>query len=147
MPADLNKSKGRGIFTNPASSPPLDRSLVMECLPKKFRTNEFLDKWARRFGDAEIEIDPRLGKALVVFQDPKKARDAWSSPRLNGDGREHIRLYWYRAAGTEFEEGEIEEWELEGIEKLKEKDYRGFPGQPHGPLATLKLGSWTKLSI
>ena len=135
MTADLNEARGHGVFAT-SYSPALDRTLVMECLPKKFRTEEFVRMWALRFGALDnLELDLRIGKALVVFKNAKSAREAWSSPRFaTGEGREHIRAYWYRAHGSEFEEGEIEEWELENIQSLREKaaQQRPPPVAPSG---------------
>ncbi|THH26394.1 hypothetical protein EUX98_g7795 [Antrodiella citrinella] len=127
MTADPEDLKGHGIFSDSvAQSPPLDRTLVLECLPKKLRTVEFVQTWASYFGSNHVEINAK-GKALVVFGDPQVAREAWSSPRLPiDDGREHIRAYWYRVTG-DFEEGEIEEWEVEGINKLQAKTTQPRP--------------------
>lgn len=135
MTVDLDPIKAHGIFSSTSNpTPPLDRTLVMECLPKKFRQVDFVRKWAKRFGPLEhVELDGRCGKALIIWDDAKMAREAWSSPRFqSGDGREHIRVYWYRVAGVEFEEGEIEEWELEDIEKLKVKATLPRPPPPSG---------------
>lgn len=66
-----------------------------------------------------VELDARIGKALIEFPSADIARTAWESPRLYGGGQEHIRAYWYRLPGIgvdagvgELEEGEIEDGEL-----------------------------------
>ncbi|KAI0337215.1 hypothetical protein BDW22DRAFT_1433513 [Trametopsis cervina] len=101
------------------------RCLVMELLPRKFRTEAFVHKWAARFCTSthppllHIELDNRIGKALIEFPSAEVARVAWESARLYGEGKEHIRVYWYRLPGVganagvgELEEGEIEDGEI-----------------------------------
>ncbi|KAI0941965.1 hypothetical protein AcV7_002518 [Taiwanofungus camphoratus] len=120
--ADPHKKHGLFSFSNqnmPASSP--DRTLIMELLPKKFRSQSFVQKWAKHF-DAQplrVELDTKSGKALIEFANAGIAREAFNSPRLSsGEGREHVRVWWYRAENTamatdlrtgDLEEGEIEE--------------------------------------
>ena len=89
------------------------RTLIMVMLPKKFRTPAFATNWARSFDKSRgpkvpprVEVDLRAGKTLVEFKTPELAQAAWGSPRLPvGDGKEHIRVWWYH----EIEEGEIGE--------------------------------------
>ena len=104
---NFDKNKGP---PNPSSS------LVMELVPKKFRNRSFVLSWTKQFDPpARVELDAKAGKALIEFSQPQKAIDAFSSPRLpGGDGKEHIRIWWYQppVRGPEFdeiEEGEIEE--------------------------------------
>ncbi|KAF7795642.1 hypothetical protein EIP86_006807 [Pleurotus ostreatoroseus] len=87
------------------------RTLIMDPLPKKYRNASFVRWWAMRFGPQDavtlrIEVDG--GKALVEFATPDVARAAFNSPRIYGEGKEHIRVWWYRA-DLELEEGEIDE--------------------------------------
>ena len=101
------------------------RTVVLAHLPKKFRVRTFVEAWARRFGTyLRLELDPKAGKALVEYSNPSAANAAFSSAKLRGDGKEHIRAYWFRGPSTslfvtptapataEVEEGEIEEGEV-----------------------------------
>ncbi|EMD35645.1 hypothetical protein CERSUDRAFT_116384 [Gelatoporia subvermispora B] len=98
--------------------PPIDptRTLVMELIPKKFRNLEFVAAWANRFDRKKrIDVDPSFGKALIEFTRTDLAFQAYEGPRLTGgQGREHVRVYWFRhmPQTREMEEGEIEEGEL-----------------------------------
>ncbi|KAI0667293.1 hypothetical protein C8Q78DRAFT_1055092 [Trametes maxima] len=112
----------------PAKSPALplpipSRTVVVTHLPKKFRIQKFVSTWAKRFGNvARLELEVKAGKALVEFDRPQQAEAAFASPKLRGDGKEHIRVYWYRGSTSsplppttragEVEEGEIEEGEV-----------------------------------
>ncbi|KAI0078637.1 hypothetical protein K474DRAFT_1660255 [Panus rudis PR-1116 ss-1] len=92
-------------------NPDPSRTLVMGMLPKKFRTPQFGKQWAHAFDRSykpRIEVDLKRGKIMIEFRDAEIAQRAWASPRLRaGDGKEHIRVWWYR----ELEEGEIAEEE------------------------------------
>ncbi|OBZ67785.1 hypothetical protein A0H81_12185 [Grifola frondosa] len=62
-------------------------------------------------------MDVKAGKGFVEFASAAQADAAYNSPRLpGGEGREHIRVWWFRrdnAGGAkEMEEGELEEGEL-----------------------------------
>lgn len=128
MPPDADPSSRHGTYTSPAGNkfPPPNpaRTLVMELLPKKFRNLAFVRSWAASFGPrppppARVDLDVRSGKALIEFATAEVARTAWESERLSGEGKEHIRVWWYRVPGIgadagvgELEEGEIEDGEL-----------------------------------
>ncbi|KAK7685582.1 hypothetical protein QCA50_011449 [Cerrena zonata] len=105
-----NKGAALASFTKLISPlPDPSRTLVMVMLPKKFRTRNFALQWALSFdklAGPRIEVDVKAGKTLVEFRTPQLAQAAWGSPRLPlGDGREHVRVWWYH----EIEEGEIGE--------------------------------------
>lgn len=58
------------------------------------------------------------GKALVEFQSVALAERAHGSTRLIGEGKEHIRAWWYRGPAknpSDLEEGEIEEGVVEEL--------------------------------
>ncbi|KAI9069091.1 hypothetical protein FKP32DRAFT_89919 [Trametes sanguinea] len=120
---------------NPNILPPHpSRTIVVAHLPKKFRVRTFVESWAKRFGTSlRTEIDSKAGKALIEYGRRCEAEAAFASKRLRGEGKEHIRVYWYqgfadvpaRAASTstltstsihnqpsEIEDGEIEEGEV-----------------------------------
>lgn len=135
-----NKGATLASFTKSISPlPDASRTLVMVMLPKKFRTHKFALQWAMSFDKSpgsrqlpRIEVDARVGKILVEFKTPQLAQAAWGSPRLPvGDGKEHVRVWWYH----EIEEGEIgEEGEivmpppsLTKKEKTKTKAANAFP--------------------
>lgn len=128
LPPDEDPNSNRGTFSIPPGRTPPNpaRTLVMELLPRKFRTTVFVETWADSFCSRaksrmkpRVEVDIRLGKALVEFPTADNARRAWDSDRLRNEGKEHIRVRWYRVQGMgaaagvgELEEGEIEEGEL-----------------------------------
>lgn len=114
----------QGSFQNlGGTQPPPDpsRTLVMVLLPKKYRNPTFVITWASRFGQPppqRVELDSKAGKALIEFSKAQFAKDAYASRRLSGgNGKEHIRVWWYQAPHQpapardpdEIEEGEIEE--------------------------------------
>ena len=155
MPPDADPSSQHGTYVSPAGSsfPPPNpaRTLVMELLPKKFRNLAFVRSWASTFGPrppaaVRIDLDVKSGKALIEFATADVARSAWESERLSGEGKEHIRVWWYRVPGIgadagvgELEEGEIEDGELSKLAggknnqaKAKEqtKLHERVPAQP-----------------
>ncbi|KAI0718714.1 hypothetical protein C8T65DRAFT_737059 [Cerioporus squamosus] len=130
----------------PASTAPIppvaDFTLVMAHLPKKFRKTDFVMSWAKRHGTpVRVVLDVKNGKALVEWVGARAVESAFSSMRLRGDGKEHIRVYHYRgdkpppapppsAQGAkmekEIEEGEIEEGEVVEVGgKSKKKRNKG----------------------
>lgn len=128
-PEDDPNSK-HGTFSLPPRAPPPNpaRTLVMELLPKKFRDVEFIRGWAASFGPVSslhsqaprVHLDIKAGRALIEFAGAERARMAWESTRMFGEGKEHIRVWWYRVPGVgagsgvgELEEGEIEDGMLE----------------------------------
>ncbi|KAL4245454.1 hypothetical protein ABKN59_007963 [Abortiporus biennis] len=128
MPADVNPRTKYGTYPNlPADTAVSDptKTLVMELLPKKFRNVGFVRQWAMNFGPQprvapRIELDVKLGKALIEFPSAEVAALAWGSARMStGEGKEHVRVFWYCPPGTgiarnpaDLEEGEIEEGEV-----------------------------------
>ncbi|KAI0353971.1 hypothetical protein OH77DRAFT_1522189 [Trametes cingulata] len=109
----------------PPRAPSSANSIVMAHIPKKFRTREFVTSWAKRFGTiARLEVDPKAGKALVEYPSAEQADAAFTSFKLRGEGKEHIRVYRYKASTpqaatsttaphrSDIEEGEIEEGEV-----------------------------------
>ncbi|THH11430.1 hypothetical protein EW145_g655 [Phellinidium pouzarii] len=78
-------------------------TLIMEGMPKRFRTLDFVLQWCRDTGTnhdpapLHIDVTRKLGKALIEFSTRERAIRAFNSPKLiNKDGREQINLYWYR---------------------------------------------------
>ena len=121
MPRESDKGR-QGIFPTEALRQPLPdptRTLVLAPIPKKFRNHEFVKHWARKFVRPQplrIEVDKVQGKALVEFQSVEYAEKAHGSMRLAGEGKEHIRAWWYRGPAknqSDLEEGEIEEGVVE----------------------------------
>ncbi|KAI0641318.1 hypothetical protein C8Q79DRAFT_302095 [Trametes meyenii] len=127
--ADDKNHNGLFDLTPPAPPSPAlplpiaSRTVVVTHLPKKFRVQTFVSTWAKRFGHvARLELEVKAGKALVEFDRPQQAEAAFASPKLRGDGKEHIRVYWYQGSTSsplppttragEVEEGEIEEGEV-----------------------------------
>ncbi|KAH8113782.1 hypothetical protein DFH11DRAFT_274831 [Phellopilus nigrolimitatus] len=102
---------GHGLFPlEPDQYVPHDPecSLVMENIPKKFRTLDFVLQWCKDTGNAHdpaplhIDVMRKLGKALIEFNSRERAIRAFNSKRLvNNDGRGQITVYWYRPEGTD----------------------------------------------
>ena len=131
----------------PAAAAPIppvtDFTLVMAHLPKRFRKSDFVMSWAKRHGTpVRVVVDVKNGKALVEWVGAHSVESAFTSIRLRGDGKEHIRVYRYRgdkpppapppqAQGAakvekEMEEGEIEEGEVVEVGgKSKKKRNKG----------------------
>ncbi|KIP04496.1 hypothetical protein PHLGIDRAFT_129474 [Phlebiopsis gigantea 11061_1 CR5-6] len=136
MTPDADPGSHHGTYTSPSptfSPPNPARTLVMELLPKKFRTQAFVRGWASNFGpySPRVDLNVKLGKALIEFPSADVARAAWESDRLAGDGKEHIRLWWYRVPGIgadagvgEIEEGEIEDGEIQVRPMVQKSDAR-----------------------
>ncbi|KAI9508531.1 hypothetical protein F5148DRAFT_1195215 [Russula earlei] len=94
-----DKVKGtRGLFLKDLQPPPtLSRSVVMEILPRKFRTQSFIFDWLSQFTFQPVRHELVEGKAFFEFSTEKDALFAWNSPRMGGqDGLLGVRLFWYR---------------------------------------------------
>ncbi|KAF7986289.1 hypothetical protein HWV62_35228 [Athelia sp. TMB] len=100
MLVDSDSTSTHGVF----QLPPGKRikpacALVMENVPRIFRTDTFVRNWSQRAAGIVPyyhHINDK-GKVLLVFQSPELARKAFDSPRMShGQGREGIRLWWYR---------------------------------------------------
>ncbi|KAH9976211.1 hypothetical protein BGW80DRAFT_906857 [Lactifluus volemus] len=79
--------------------PPADpyRSLVMEILPRKFRTDSFVLEWLSQFTFRPNRYEIAEGKVFFEFEDHLEAQFAWDSPRMGGmEGLQGVRLFWYR---------------------------------------------------
>ncbi|CAL1699065.1 unnamed protein product [Somion occarium] len=114
MPSDSDLNDKHSTFPSKLSPlPDPSRTLIMGMLPKKFRTQSFALTWSMSFDKSpppkvppRIEVDPKAGKTLIEFKTVQLARTAWGSSRFPpGEGKEHIRVWWYH----EIEEGEIGE--------------------------------------
>ncbi|OSD05134.1 hypothetical protein PYCCODRAFT_1443471 [Trametes coccinea BRFM310] len=128
-------------------SPRPFRTIVLAHLPKKFR----------RFGTAvRTEIDSRAGKALIEYARPSDAEAAFTSMRLRGEGKEHIRVYWYQGFATmlslaasastpqlpvEAGDGELEEGEVveHAVAPVKPKRKKKGKKEKHSPVSQLQL--------
>lgn len=99
MPLDDTKAGGmRGTFPKILEPPPKPScSLVMEILPRKFRTVSFIPDWLSRFTFKPRRYELMEGKVFLEFETERDARIAWNSPRMGGlEGLFGVRLYWYR---------------------------------------------------
>ncbi|KAF8483813.1 hypothetical protein DFH94DRAFT_326254 [Russula ochroleuca] len=99
MPLDDNKVGGtRGSFAKVFEPPPRPScSLVMETLPRKFRTESFIFDWLSQFSFKPRRYDLVEGKIFFEFETERDALVAWSSPRMCGlEGLFSVRLFWYR---------------------------------------------------
>jgi hypothetical protein len=99
MPLDDNKVGGtRGSFSKTLEPPPSPScSLVMETLPRKFRTESFIFDWLSQFPFKPRRYDLVEGKIFFEFETERDALLAWNSPRMGGlEGLFGVRLFWYR---------------------------------------------------
>ena len=99
MPLDDNKVGGtRGSFSKILEPPPSPScSLVMETLPRKFRTGSFISDWLSQFPFKPRRYDLAQGKIFFEFETERDALLAWNSPRMGGlEGLFGVRLFWYR---------------------------------------------------
>ncbi|KAF8504785.1 hypothetical protein F5888DRAFT_1799436 [Russula emetica] len=99
MPLDDAKVGGtRGSFPKKLDPPPnLSCSLVMETLPRKFRTDSFILDWLSQFTFEPRQYELVEGKAFFEFKTQRDAKLAWKSPRMGGmEGLFGVRLFWYR---------------------------------------------------
>jgi hypothetical protein len=99
MPLDDAKLGGtRGSFPKKLEPPPNSScSLVMETLPRKFRTDSFILDWLSQFTFEPRRYELVEGKAFFEFKTRRDAQLAWKSPRTGGmEGLFGVRLFWYR---------------------------------------------------
>ncbi|KAH6917921.1 hypothetical protein BKA70DRAFT_4282 [Coprinopsis sp. MPI-PUGE-AT-0042] len=142
MKPDQDPQSKHGIFDlssqtledgHPPYNPNPARTLVMEQLPKNWRSHDQLHSWGRQATGhpnpiAKILVDSKASRALLEFVTADLARKGWESPRLGaqyaglkshqlkGKHREDlIRVWWYRVSGVGARQGvgEIEEGEIE----------------------------------
>ena len=88
----------RGFFLKEIEPPPNPScSVVMEILPRKFRTESFILGWLSQFPFQPRRYELVEGKAFFEFATGSHARLAWHSPRMGDlDGLLSVRLFWYR---------------------------------------------------
>lgn len=99
MPLDDAKvGRTRGSFPKQLVPPPTSScSLVMETLPRKFRTDSFILDWLSQFTFKPTQYELVEGKAFFEFRTRRDAQLAWKSPRMGGmEGLFGVRLFWYR---------------------------------------------------
>ena len=99
MPLDDAKVGGtRGSFPKNFEPPPNSScSLVMETLPRKFRTDSFIVDWLSQFTFEPRQYELMEGKAFFEFKTQRHAQHAWKSSRMGGmEGLFGVRLFWYR---------------------------------------------------
>jgi len=96
---DDTKTPGmRGSFLKAIEPPPNPScSVVMEILPRKFRTESFILGWLSQFPFQPRRYELVEGKAFFEFATGNDALRAWYSPRMGDlDGLLSVRLFWYR---------------------------------------------------
>lgn len=88
----------RGTFLKDLEPPPNPSfSVVMEILPRKFRTVSFILDWLSQFTFQPSRYELVEGKVFFEFKSERDARLAWNSPRMGGqEGLLGVRLFWYR---------------------------------------------------
>jgi len=97
---NINTKAGgmRGLFLKEIEPPPNPScSVVMEILPRKFRTDSFILGWLSQFPFQPSRYELVEGKAFFEFATQNDVHLAWRSPRMGGlDGLLSVRLFWYR---------------------------------------------------
>jgi hypothetical protein len=125
--ADPNSKTG--TYGKPLASQPNPAcTLVLDSIPTRFRNPSWVQKWALNAGEAEpvcVDVDTKIGKALVEFVGAASARKAFQSKQLKGKGKHAIRAWWYRVTGVgsnagvgEIEEGEVEDGSTKKSESI-----------------------------
>ena len=125
--ADPNSKTG--TYAKPLASQPNPAcTLVLDSIPTRFRNPSWVQKWALNAGEAEpvcVDVDTKIGKALVEFVGAASARKAFQSKQLKGKGKHAIRAWWYRVTGVgsnagvgEIEEGEVEDGSTKKSESI-----------------------------
>lgn len=91
--------------TSPALSPPdPSTTLVMEMIPRKFRTKALIYKWLENVDGCPMpkRVEVEGGKALIEFwgRDMEWARRVFGSQRMAGnDGLGSVRVWWWKGYG------------------------------------------------
>ncbi|KAI0002164.1 hypothetical protein BJV74DRAFT_37068 [Russula compacta] len=128
----------RGTFLKDLEPPPKPPcSVVMEILPRKFRTVSFILDWLSQFTFQPSRYELVEGKTFFEFKTERDARLAWNSPRMGGqEGLLGVRLFWYRV---------LPQPALENTDTIQKFNATGTienPAQPRLPLvsSTKNLG-------
>ncbi|KAH9006125.1 hypothetical protein EDB86DRAFT_2871813 [Lactarius hatsudake] len=87
----------RGSFPKQLEPPPKPScSVVMEILPRKFRTQAFVLEWLSEFSFRPRRYELLDGRVFIEFENERDARLAWNSPRMGGkEGLHGVRLFRY----------------------------------------------------
>ncbi|KAI0302387.1 hypothetical protein B0F90DRAFT_1917073 [Multifurca ochricompacta] len=98
MSTDNRPGETRGSFPKQLEPPPNPScSVVMEILPRKFRTEPFVLQWLSQFTFQPTRYKIMEGKVFFEFNSEREAHLAWNSPRMSGKGGlQGVRLFWYR---------------------------------------------------
>lgn len=99
MPPDEKGAGARGSFPQQLEPPPNPScSVVMEILPRKFRTQAFVLEWLSQFTFRPSRYELVDGRVFFEFKTERDATLAWNSPRMGGkEGLHGIRLFRYIA--------------------------------------------------
>ncbi|KAH9067593.1 hypothetical protein EDB87DRAFT_1584134 [Lactarius vividus] len=93
MLPDEKGAGARGSFPKPLEPPPKpSRSVVMEILPRKFRTQAFVLEWLSEFSFQPRRYELLDGRVFIEFENERDARLAWNSPRMGGKEGLHGQL-------------------------------------------------------
>ncbi|KAH9036158.1 hypothetical protein EDB85DRAFT_2143297 [Lactarius pseudohatsudake] len=85
------------LFPKQLEPPPKpSRSVVMEILPRKFRTQAFVLEWLSEFSFRPRRYELLDGRVFIEFENERDARLACNSPRMGGkEGLHGVRLFRY----------------------------------------------------
>ena len=97
MPPDEKGAGVRGSFPKQLEPPPNPFcSVVMEILPRKFRTQAFVLEWLLQFTFRPSRYELVDGRVFFEFETEQDALLAWNSPQMGGkEGLHGVRLFWY----------------------------------------------------
>ena len=73
-------------------------SVVMQILPRKFRSQAFVLEWLSQFPFRPSRYELVEGRVFLEFETKRDAIFAWNSPRMDGkEGLQGVRLFWFIA--------------------------------------------------
>jgi hypothetical protein len=102
MLPDEKGAGARGSFPKQLEPPPDPScSVVMEILPRKFRTQAFILEWLSQFPFRPSRYELVEGRVFIEFETEREALFAWNSSRMSGkEGLHGVRLFRYIATTT-----------------------------------------------
>ena len=125
----------RGTFPKQLEPPPDPScSVVMEILPRKFRTQAFVLEWLAQFNFRPIRYALVEGRVFFEFETKREALFAWNSTRMSGkEGLHGVRLFWYIATAPSISEQSGNTKEVNATRTIMNSTQ---PQSPHRDLAS-----------
>lgn len=134
MLPDEKGAGARGSFPKQLEPPPDPScSVVMEILPRKFRTEAFILEWLSQFPFQPSRYELVEGRVFIEFETDREARIAWNSPRMSGkEGLHGVRLFRYIATTTPPSEQSVSAKDVNATRTITNSTR---PQSPHKDLA------------